>query len=412
MQIIEADILICGAGPAGSACAIMLANSGKKVVLTDKSTFPRDKTCGDALSIDVINQLSILSPELLKEFTDLKEKVPSYGIRIFAPGQEFLDIPFVQDGKLACGYISPRLDFDNLLFNHAKKQKNIIIFEQCTVEKITISKDEVIAFSADKEFHAPLIIGADGAHSIVAKTLGNFKVDKKHYTAGLRVYYENVKGLDQNNLIELHFIKELLPGYLWIFPLPNNKANVGIGMLSSVISSRKINLRDTLKQIIQGNTNLAERFKGATPLESVKGFGLPLGSKKRAISGERFLLAGDAASMIDPLSGEGIGNAIRCGRIAAEHALACLEKKDYSVAFNKRYDKEVYSRMWKELRISRIMQKVFSHGWFLNIIVKNANRSPYLKHILTGALGNSTKKKYLLLSPKFYYELFRKKQHT
>lgn len=410
MEVINADIMICGAGPAGSACAIMLGNSGKKVLLIDKSTFPRDKTCGDALSIDVINQLKIISPELAKEFTELKEKVPSYGIRIFAPQKEFLDIPFVQDGHAACGYISPRMDFDNLLFQHAKKQENIVIYEQCTIDKITRTGTKVIAHSKDREFHAPMIIGADGAHSIVAKTLGNFKVEKEHYTAGLRIYYENVKDLQEHNYIELHFIKDLLPGYLWIFPLPDNKANVGIGMISSIIAKKKINLKETLQHIIKSDSRFAARFSDAKALETVKGFGLPLGSKKRAISGERFLLAGDAASMIDPLSGEGIGNAIRCGRIAAEHAIACFQENTYSAAFNKKYDKEVYRRMWRELRISRIMQKIFSHGWVLNLIVKNANKSSYLKRILTDALGNSTKKKYMLLTPTFYYELLRKKK--
>ena len=379
MEKIEVDVIICGAGPAGSACAIRLADSGLKIALIDKATFPRDKTCGDALSIDVINQLAILSPQLAQEFTALAEKVPSYGVRIYSPAHESLDIPFLQEDKNACGYISPRLDFDNLLLNFAKRTANVQLFEHCNIENIVHGNDSILATANGKEFKAQLIIGADGAHSIVAKMLAGFKVEKDHYTAGLRVYYEGVKGLDDHNFIELHFFKEALPGYLWIFPLPGNKANVGIGIPSSIIARKKINLKKILENLLSTNENLKDRFKDATPLESIKGFGLPLGSKKRKISGERFLLTGDAASMIDPLSGEGIGNAIRCGRIAAEHAMDCFKENNFSATFNKAYDKEVYRRMWNELRVSRIMQKVFTHGWVLNLLVRKGNKSRYMK---------------------------------
>ena len=407
METIKADVIICGAGPAGAACAIRLAGSGLEVALLDKAIFPRDKTCGDALSIDVINQLELLSPELAKEFSELSAKTSSYGVRIFSPSHEHIDIPFIQNDKIACGYISPRMDFDNLLLMHAKKYSNIHIHENCSVEKLSRTREVVIAHCGDKEFIASLIIGADGAHSMIAKVFGNFKVELDHYTAGLRVYYEGITGLQIDNYIEIHFLKDVLPGYLWIFPLPGNKANVGIGVPSSLIAKKKINLRETLQRLLVSNEHLKERFKDATALETAKGYGLPLGSKKRKISGERFLLAGDAASMIDPLSGEGIGNAIRCGRVAAEHAMECFKYQDFSASFNKAYDKEVYRRMWKELRISRIMQKIFTHGWILTLLVKNGNKSKYLKKLLTDALGNSSKKKHLIRRPSFYWELFK-----
>ena len=166
-----------------------------------------------------------------------------------------------------------------------------------------------------------MIIGADGAHSVVAKYLGTTTIERKHHSAGLRVYYENITSFHPDRYIELYFFNEILPGYLWIFPLPDNKANVGIGMLSDTITKKKINLRETLEKLMRTHPALKERFQYARPLETVKGFGLPLGSKQRKISGDRILLAGDAASLIDPFSGEGIGNAIRSGRVAAEHVL-------------------------------------------------------------------------------------------
>ena len=89
------DVVIAGAGPAGSACAIKLGESGLKVALLDKATFPRDKTCGDALSVDVINQLAMLSDKLPKQFSAMENKIPSYGVKIFSPDHNHIDIPFI-----------------------------------------------------------------------------------------------------------------------------------------------------------------------------------------------------------------------------------------------------------------------------------------------------------------------------
>jgi flavin-dependent dehydrogenase len=105
------DVVIAGAGPAGSACAIKLAESGLKVALLDKATFPRDKTCGDALSVDVINQLGMLSKELHEQFDQMENKIASYGVKIFSPDHNHIDIPFIYKNEKSCGFISPRIDF-------------------------------------------------------------------------------------------------------------------------------------------------------------------------------------------------------------------------------------------------------------------------------------------------------------
>src|SRR5690606_33542098 len=141
------------------------------------------------------------------------------------------------------------------------------------------------------------------AHSSVARAFSDEKVDKNHHCAGLRIYYENVSGFSEDNAVELHFYKKLLPGYFWMFPLPGNRANIGLGMLSAHVAKRKPNLKALLMDIIENHPNVKDRFKHARPLEEIKGFGLPLGSKKRVISGDKFLLLGDAASLINPLSG-------------------------------------------------------------------------------------------------------------
>jgi geranylgeranyl reductase family protein len=402
------DVVIVGAGPAGTSAAIKLAESGLQVALLDKATFPRDKTCGDALSVDVVNQLAMLSDTLTAAFTTFENKIASYGVKIFSPDHNHLDIPFIYNDEKSCGYISPRIHFDNLLFQHAKQCSNLHIYENCLVSNIEISGNKALLQTNNGLTTAKMVIGSDGAHSIVAKKLGDIKVEKKHYSAGLRVYYEGVTGFHKESFIELHFFKDILPGYLWIFPLADNKANVGIGMLSSAVSAKKVNLKETLQNLLKTHPHLKERFKDARPLETIKGYGLPLGSKKRNLSGERFLLTGDAAALIDPFSGEGIANAIRSGRVAADHIITCFKNNNFSATFNKAYDREIYRRMWKEFKISRTLQQVVRYPLLFNFVIKKARQSKYLQKFLIDALANVEKKKRILLKPSFYFRMFFK----
>jgi geranylgeranyl reductase family protein len=406
MDTQQFDVIIAGAGPSGSSCAISLANSGLKVALVDKAVFPRDKTCGDALGIDVINQLSRMSEELGEKFKLLQNKSASYGIKVFSADHSSIAIPLYHNGIKSCGYVVPRMEFDNLLFQHAKEQPNIHCFENTVIEKIERSKDAVTVITNNGTLQAPIIVGADGAHSVVAKQLSDITVDKDHYCAGLRIYYEGVDNFEQDGLIELHFFKDIAPGYLWLFPMANNKANVGIGMLSSVVSKNKVNLKETLQQLIATHPGLRERFTNARPLETVKGYGLPLGSTKRNISGERFILAGDAAGLIDPFTGEGIANSIRSGRFAARQVLACNKATNYTASFIKNYDREIYKAMWKEFKLSSLLQKLSTYPRLCNIIVKRANAAGYIRKQLEESLASIDKRKSLFSNPKFYLKVF------
>lgn len=407
MEKKEFDVLIIGSGPAGAACAMALARSGLSVAVLDKASFPRDKICGDALSVDVLNQLPLLHPDLAVSFNTMDSKVSSYGVRIFAPDHHYVDLPFLNNGEAKCGYLCPRFDFDQLMVEQVKNLANVTTVEQCTVEKLERTDIEVLAHTNQGTFSAKMIAGADGAQSIVARQLGSFKPDREHYSAGLRVYYEGITSFHESNFIELHFFKDILPGYLWIFPLPNNRANVGIGVLSSVVSRKKMNLKTILNDLITNTAYLSDRFRNAKPLEAAKGYGLPLGSKKRKISGDRFLLMGDAASLIDPFTGEGIGNAIRSGRVAADHIVKAFKGNTFSASFNAAYDREIYRRMWSELKVSHALQKLCRYPQLFNSVVRKANKSHYIHDVLIDALAQSSKKRSLL-RPAFYYHLFTK----
>jgi len=329
MRELETEVLIVGAGPAGCATAFHLSKKQIPHILIDQASFPRDKICGDALSGKVVQELNRIDPTFIQEI-ELKSDsfLPSYGVQFVAPNGNSVDIPFKTDLskiKNAPGYISPRIVFDNFLISKIN-QGSTTLLENTSLEKIENMNDGISANLINHgdpiNIKAKLIVGADGERSIIARQLGNYEPEDRHFCAGIRVYYKGVKNLHQHNFIELHFLPEFLPGYLWIFPLPNGRANVGAGMLSSSVKRNNIGLRQKLQYLLKNHPRFKMRFSEAEPESQIKGWGLPLGSKRRALSGDHFLLTGDAAAIIDPFTGEGIGNALVSGR----HVVDCIEK--------------------------------------------------------------------------------------
>ena len=384
------DVLVVGAGPGGCACALSLKDSGLSVCVVDKATFPRDKTCGDALSPDVVNQLRMLDGNLAEEFVRLipgkKEEV--VGVRVVSPNGRVAELDMLSGRTDISGWVSKRVDFDNFLFQQTKKLPNVTFKLNTKVNRIEMHDDFVEIQGGDSTITGKVIIGADGAHSIVSKSLQGNKIDRNHYCGAVRAYYRNVTGFHQDGMIELHFYKRLLPGYFWIFPLPDNQANVGLGMLSSYISKHSVNLKELFSEVIESEPALQARFKNAELLGDVMGFGLPLGSKKRELSGRRYLLIGDAASLIDPITGEGIGNAIRSGRYAADFIRKAFAAKDFSAEFFNEYDNYLYSKVWGEMRFSRTLQMAFRYPAAINFLTGLVSRSQRFNRFLNQAISD------------------------
>ncbi|MGQ9805543.1 MAG: NAD(P)/FAD-dependent oxidoreductase [Chlorobiales bacterium] len=402
------DVLIIGAGPAGASAALSLSKHPTlRVGIFDKAKFPRDKICGDALSGNVISTLKSLSPSLYQRFQAFPDKIGSYGIRFVAPNGKHLDVPFKSPKvKLAepPGFISKRMDFDNFLVSEVKALPNVMLHEETTVESVQITSDRVFVKTNQSLVSASLLIGADGANGITTRTLATFKPEEAHFCAGLRAYYKNVSGMHPQNFIELHFLPDLLPGYFWIFPLPNGEANVGLGILSQVVKNKRLDLKKLLLQVIQTHPEIAPRFKHAKMIDEIRGYGLPLGSKRRTLSGERFMLTGDAASLIDPFSGEGIGNAMKSGKIAAEVAYESFLQHDFSQAFLKQYDARVYQKLGSELWLSHTLQRLANFPSLFNFVVNRARQSPTLSETISCMFDDLELRKELS-KPSFYVKL-------
>ncbi len=403
----EFDAIVVGAGPGGSAMALYLAKQGKKVALLDKAVFPRDKVCGDAVgtrAVAVMRELGI--SEQMDE--NLHEKV--YGVIFSSPKRQVIHIRFPNTDPATGkgGYVCRRQVFDGFLFSHAKK-KVALTKEGFTVTDLIRDGEKIMgvrgidnATKKTEELLAKIVIGADGASSIVAAKLGLNTPKPEHECIALRQYYENIS--DCTNNIEIHFVESLLPGYFWIFPLENNTANVGVGMLTSDIKQKNIKLQEAMFDVIQNDPLFRERFAKAKAISDVKGWRLPLGSFRRKAAGNGWILLGDAASLIDPFSGEGVGNAMASARVADRVLAKAFLQNDFSEGFLKQYEEELWKELGPELKTSYYLQRLGKIKPLLNFVVGKAAKNKRVQEEISGMLANEEAKKEMV-NPLFYLKL-------
>jgi geranylgeranyl reductase family protein len=401
-------VCIVGAGPAGSIAALFLAKSGINCILIDKARFPRDKICGDGISGWVVTVLNELDKDLLIRLAEQPFMLHSHGIRIVAPNSKHLDLPFLDDKSfgenIPPGFVAQRIHFDNFLIEEVKKRPEIKLIEDTEITNFNYENGGILLSNKDTRIHSNIVIFANGANSVFMKKPGGIIKDKKNTMTGVRAYYSGVTGFHKQNYVELHFIKGLLPGYFWIFPLAEGLANVGVGLDQSKISKRKLNLKTIMLNYIDNIPYLKERFANARLESKIEAYGLPLWDKRRKISGDNFMLAGDVASLIDPVTGEGIGHAAISGMYAAKQAKRSLEINDFSAGFMQQYDKSIYDKIGNELNISSKIPRFIKYSWLFNGVINKAVKSKTLQNRLIQAVTDLEVRKRLK-QPSLYLKI-------
>lgn len=411
-QKLHTSVIIIGAGPAGAGTSFFLTKYGIPHIVIEKETFPRDKVCGDGCSGKTALVIKRANPEWLDEILDNGSSfLPSWGITFAAPNGKPLHVPFAIDRTpemKAPGFTATRLVFDNFLFSKMASPQ-CTIYQNATVTDIDTGGNGVVVkmMCNGEEYHisAPLIVGADGDKSIVRKKFLPENTAPKTSAVGLRAYYEGITGMHEEKFIELHFLKEMLPGYFWIFPMPNGMANVGVGILSERIRDKKINLREQMLSAIKNNPTIAPRFANARLKGKIEGWGLPLAMNRQPLSGDNFMLTGDAACLVDPFSGEGIGNALYSGMLAAAAIKEAGEQNNFSAGFLKQtYDDVVYKRLGGEFKISATLQRLCNYPWLFNFVVNKAYKSPSLRNTISCMFADMDMRDQLR-KPSFYFKI-------
>ena len=351
-QRLRADAVIVGLGPAGSAAAIELCRAGRTVVAIDKAVFPRDKCCGDGLTTLGLRELEHLGldPSTIPDWFDVG------GAAIRSPSGRQVVVPLPSTGGYAA--VAPRLQLDDALVRLAR-EVGADIRDGHGFERIFEHDNHVTVVADGLEIDTRYDVAADGMWSPVRKSLG---VNERGYLGewhGFRQYARNVTGPAAEQL-HVWFEPDLVPGYAWSFPLPGGRVNIGFGVLRD--GNRRIQDMKELWLDLLSRPHIVDALgDGFEPEDRHTAWPIPARVDEATLTAGRVLFTGDAAMATDVMTGEGIGQALLTGRLAAEAIIAAgaLQPDDAAAI----YRAEVEHHLFADHRMSKALGSVLATSW-------------------------------------------------
>jgi geranylgeranyl reductase family protein len=349
------DVLVVGGGPAGAATGYWLARHGHDVCVIERRTFPRDKTCGDALTPRAVKQLADMG--LAGHLEDFHQHL---GLRAIAHGIT-LELAWPAHPLYPpYGYVVRRRDLDQLVADHAV-QAGATLLQGTEALQPVIDRGFVRGAEARvrdrgtiEEIRARYVVVADGANSRFGRALGTFRTKEWPYGTAIRGYWTSP--LHDEPWIESALdVKDRngnpLPGYGWIFPVGDGTVNVGIGLLSTFRDFKSVNTTNILDEYVltaPGYWELRPENATGKPTSGR----LPMGGSVGPKAGPTYLVVGDAAGAVNPFNGEGIDYAYETGRLAADILHQALASNDPMVlqTYPARLDDE-YGQYFKVARL-------------------------------------------------------------
>ncbi len=309
------DVVIIGAGPAGTAAAITLARAGRDVAVVDKATFPRDKICGDGLTTGALRRLEALGlePDAVASWQPVDDVV------VHSPAGRAVTFPLPR-GQGRFAVVARRIDLDAALVDVARAA-GVSVHEGRAFESVELLDDRVIVQAGGLDpIEARYVIGADGMWSPLRKALG---VNVEGYLGewhAFRQYFTDVRPAAARHL-HVWFEPDVLPGYVWSFPLPDGGANVGFGIQRGAHVA-VADMKHLWPELLARPTVRAVLGEAAVPAAPHRAWPIPARVDTMQLATGRALFVGDAAAATDPMTGEGIGQALQSGVLAAEAILA------------------------------------------------------------------------------------------
>ncbi len=374
---LKADALVVGAGPAGSAAAARLAAAGWDVLLVDRAEFPRDKTCGDGLTPRAVRTLQTLGA-----FDPVAARAHRLtAARIVSPGGYQLRIDFADhlDGWPHFALVLPRYELDDRLRQHAIAN-GARFLGGCKVIAPLPARSGALAQRNGEPItiEARLVILATGASLPLLCSFG-FLHQLPATVSAARAYWEGVEGPD--DAMEFFFDRRFARGYLWLFPLGEGRANIGLGLFPYNGQPRPPAAR-LLSDALTNYAPLATRLRRARRIGPVKGYPLRTDFPHHPLVADGVLLAGEACGLVNPVTGEGIDLALESGMLAAAAADAALRSGDMAAALSS-YARELRSRFAAFFREMRWLVRWAMGPRALDILVRQGARHPALARTIT-----------------------------
>ena len=345
------DVLVVGAGPAGTAAAVTLRRAGRSVIVVDKARFPRDKCCGDGLTTLALRELDALGldPGAVPDWYDVD------AAHLRSPSGREVRVPLPTEGRYAA--VAPRLQLDQALVELARAEGAELLDGHGFTSLDASAEDHVdVEVDGIGTVRTRYVVAADGMWSPVRKAVGAAIPGYRGEWHAFRQYARNVTGPAAERLI-VWFEPDLLPGYAWSFPLPGNRANVGFGVLRD--GERRVqDMADLWRDLLERPHVVGALGAGFELEGRHTAWPIPARVDEVALTSGRVLFVGDAAAATDVMTGEGIGQALLTGRLAAE-AIVAAGATDPAQA-RAHYERHVADDLFADHRMSKRLGAVLA----------------------------------------------------
>jgi geranylgeranyl reductase family protein len=394
-----ADVIVVGAGPAGSATAFYLATAGLDVLLLEKTHFPREKVCGDGLTPRAVKALTAMGVPIAESDGWLRNK----GLRIIGGGGR-IELPWPDLSSYpSFGLVRSRLDFDEVLARHAQKAGARLLegvnvtgplLDDRTGRIIGVTARETInGETREHQFTGRLVVAADGNSSRLSVAMGLAKRDDRPLGVAVRTYYTTPRHDDDylEAWLDLWDGDKLLPGYGWIFGMGDGTSNVGLGLLNTSEAFGNIDYRAMLRRwlaAMPAEWGLNEETRTAP----VRGAALPMGFNRTPHYTRGLLLAGDSGGMVNPFNGEGIAYALEAGEIAARTIVQALARPTAAGAETvlHAYPRQLKDAWGGYYTLGRTFVHAIGHPRFMRFATRHGVKRPYVMRFTMKLLGNLT----------------------
>lgn len=372
----KADVVVVGAGPAGSSAAAWAARAGRDVLVIDSAQFPRDKACGDGLTPRAVAEL-----ERLGLGTWLDGRIRHHGLRMSGFGAD-VEIGWPGPSFPSTSSAVPRTELDDRVRMVAADDgaKMLLGSKAVGVQHDSGGRVSTLTLDDGTEIGVGTLIVADGARSTLGRVLGRTWHQETVYAVAIRGYLASARADEPwlTSHLELRSPEgEVLPGYGWIFPLGNGEVNIGVGALAT--AKRPADVR--LPRLMAYYAGLRREEWGFTgsPRAGLSAL-LPMGGAVSGVAGPNWMLIGDAAACVNPLNGEGIDYGLETGRLAAE----LLDQRDLTQAWPAVLT-EHYARGFSA---ARRLALLLTYPRFLPMAGPVAMRSEFLMKVAVRMMGN------------------------
>jgi menaquinone-9 beta-reductase len=389
----EADVIVVGAGPAGSTAAYHLAQAGLDVLLLEKTVFPREKVCGDGLTPRATKQLLKMGVDV-----DAPGWIRNKGLRIIGGGVR-MELPWPDLASYPdYGLVRTREDFDQILAERAVKVGARLRMNTAVTDPILDDTGRITGVVAktpegETRFHAPLVVAADGNSTRLSLAMGLRKRDDRPMGVAVRRYYTSPRHDDDylESWLELWDGERLLPGYGWVFGVGDGTSNVGLGLLNTSEAFKNVDYRKLLRSWLAG---MPEEwgYVEDNATGPVRGAALPMGFNRTPHYTRGMLLVGDAGGMINPFNGEGIAYAMESAEMAAEVIVQALGRPTAAQRERALHD---YPRVLKQAyggyyTLGRVFVKAIGDPRLMKFATRHGLPHPVLMRFTLKLLANLT----------------------